>query len=676
MAKVILNPIGSKLNLPPKESPLEDILEAKRQEIKLGWGEKYRERVHAKGKMTAWERVEALADCHPGHRPEIQHPAQPWTPAQGRGDSGGPSTQHHILPIGTFVQTGSADKIAPAAGVITAFVRIENRWCMVIANDNTVASGSWWPKTPEKIIRAQEMALKLTIPVVYLVDCSGLYLPEQAKSFPGQKGAGHIFKMNSLLSNAGVPQIAGVFGDCIAGGGYMPIISDKVYMTEQAYMVIAGAALIQGAKSQNLSSKDIGGPSVHVHLSNCADFRVPDDQTCLARIREEIGRCNSSSADYYRNDAEAALPNFETTELKDMISANEAYDIRQVLARLVDDSLFMEVFEHMGHEVITGIAKISGLYVGIAANVQGLLPHPDAPQQKRPGGILYKEGVAKLATFARACDSDGIPLVWLQDVSGFDVGAEAEKQGLLGYGSSLIYANSVNQTPFMTVLLRKASGAGYYAMAGLPYDPVIQLSTCFSRLAVMEGKTLALGAFNTRPGETDAMKSLSERIEADMDPYKAAGQMDTDEIIKLSEIRSYLECLVECCYQNQGSRRIKNPRIWSLHDLALLGYPSASAIESNITANTPIANSSPVSGETFKAPLEGLFYLRSSPTEPAFIVEGQKLNPGDTVGLIEVMKCFHPLKFEGQVPMIIDKICVMDATPIKAGENILLFKSV
>ncbi|CAN0579987.1 unnamed protein product, partial [Laminaria digitata] len=204
---------------------------------------------------------------------------------------------------------------SPGAGVVTAFTRIEERWCMVIANDNTVASGAWWPKTPEKIERAQMMALRLRLPAIYLVDCSGLFLPEQSKSFSGATGAGHIFKMNSRLSDEGVPQIAGVFGDCIAGGGYMPIISDRVYMTEQAYMVIAGAALIKGAKSQHITSLDIGGPEVHVHASGCADVRVPDDETLLVRIREDVRKLPSSGADFYRHGFGAVEPAFATHEL-------------------------------------------------------------------------------------------------------------------------------------------------------------------------------------------------------------------------------------------------------------------------------------------------------------------------------------------------------------------------
>ncbi len=238
----------------------EDALAQRRAEVAAGWGDKYVQRVHAKGKLTSRERIAQLVD--PGSE---------------------------VFEVGTFVNHGDrfGDKglRSPAAGVVTAFARIEGRWCMVIANDNTVASGSWWPRTPEKIERAQMMALRLRLPTVYLVDCSGLFLPEQSHSFPGARGAGHIFKMNSLLSAHGVPQLAGVFGDCIAGGGYMPIISDRVYMTEQAYMVIAGAALIKGAKSQKITSLDIGGPEVHVHASGCADVRVPDDPTLLRALR-------------------------------------------------------------------------------------------------------------------------------------------------------------------------------------------------------------------------------------------------------------------------------------------------------------------------------------------------------------------------------------------------------
>jgi acetyl-CoA carboxylase carboxyltransferase component len=238
-----------------------------------------------------------------------------------------------------------------------------------------------------------------------------------------------------------------------------------------------------------------------------------------------------------------------------------------------------------GEEMITGIARIGGLYVGIIANNQSLIRHPEYPDQKRPGGILYREGIAKISQFSRTCNDDGIPIIWLQDISGFDIGAEAEKEGLLGYGSNLLYTNSTNTVPMITVLLRKASGAGYYAMSGIAYDPVIQLSTPITRLAVMEGRTLAIGAFRTKLDdnfeimETDeaerkkiaeGMQAVEDRITEDMDPVKSASLMDTDEVVYMRELRTYLRAMVEMSYQAIGHRRIKNPRIWAVHDLFTL----------------------------------------------------------------------------------------------------------
>jgi acetyl-CoA carboxylase carboxyltransferase component len=565
VARIVLHPIGSSLNSAAARAqrealrPLQQRLDERRQFVRAGWGPSYEERVHKKGKLTTWERIVALID--PGTTP---------------------------LAVGTLVNDGQLfgpeQRPAPGAGVVTAWCRIEGRWTMVIANDNTVASGSWWPRTPEKIERAQEMALSLRVPVVYLVDCSGLFLPEQAKSFPGRTGAGAIFKLNAKLSAAGVPQIAGVFGDCIAGGGYMPIISDVVYMTEQAYMVIAGAALIKGAKSEKITSLDIGGPDIHVHLSGCADHRAPDDPTCLARLRQEVAKLPGSAIEYYRFGAEPAPPRFDPRELGDVLPADHrhVYEMRQVMARLVDDSLLREVLPDVGQEMICGIARVSGLWIGMIANNPNLTDHPRSSERKRPGGILYRDGIAKISQFARNCNDDGIPLVWLQDISGFDIGIEAEKQGLLGYGSSLIYTNSTTTVPTLTVLLRKASGAGYYAMAGLPYDPVMQLATPLTRLAVMEGRTLAIGAFRTKLDDEFSiiassdeerekirlgMQEVEQSIAGDMDPHKAASQMDVDEVVQFEELRTWLCAFAELAYQSIGSRTIRNPRIWSMHDL-------------------------------------------------------------------------------------------------------------
>jgi 3-methylcrotonyl-CoA carboxylase beta subunit len=574
MAKVIMERIGSPIEafLDPGEfkanlehmNQLNRDYQAKRDEVKAGWGQEYVDRVHKKGKLTTWERVEMLKD---------------------------PDSK--VFPIGTFVNyglefgEGDSKRKAPGAGVVTAFIKVHNRYVVVIANDNTVASGSWWPLTPEKIERAQEIGLKLRVPVIYLIDCSGLYLPEQSKTFAGKSGAGYIFKMNSLLSAQGVPQIAGVFGDCIAGGGYMPIISDVVYMTEQAYMVIAGAALVKGGKSQKITSLTIGGPNIHVTISNCADYRAPNDENCILKIREEIAKLPTSSIKYYCYGQEPAPPLYDPAEIGGIfpIDYRVTYDIRQVIARIVDNSLFWELFPHKGREIVTGVGRINGLYVGIIANNENLTEHSIHKEAKRPGGLLYRDGIAKMTTFSRACNSDGIPIIWLQDIAGFDIGPEAEKTGLLGWGSNLLYTNSTNTVPVVTVLLRKASGAGYYAMNGRPYEPIVQLSTPLTRLAVMEGRTLAIGTFRTRldddfnivaanQEEYDAIKKgmaeVEQRITKDMDPILSARQLDADEIILLHEIRSYLETMIEMSYQCIGYRRVKNPRIWSLHDIDAL----------------------------------------------------------------------------------------------------------
>ena len=643
--RIAMTPIGQDLAIDVQTqanqaavAEKESLLLQKRAVVQDGGGEKYRHRTHSKGKMTAWERIEYVRD-----------------------------KDAPILPVGTLVnwgrifQDGSRERQAPGAGVFTVFTKILDRWVMIIANDNTVASGSWWPKSPEKIQRAQEMARALRIPVMYLVDCSGLFLPEQSKSFPGLTGAGHIFYKNAELSAEGVPQVAGVFGDCIAGGGYMPIISDRVFMTEQAYMVIAGAALIKGAKSLQLTSLDIGGPEVHVHQSGCADVRVPNDEVCLDLMRSEIAKLPSSANDFYRFGTEPQEPLFNPSELGALFPTDHrhSYDIRQVVSRIVDGSLIHEFLPHTGKEIFTAVARISGLWVGLAANVQEPQPHP-FKQGHRPGGILYREGISKLAAFSRACSDDGLPIVWLQDISGFDIGVEAEAQGLLGYGSSLIYSNSTTKSPVMTILLRKASGAGYYAMHGLPYKPTIQLSTCLTRQSVMEGQTLATAAYNTKldddyqiitqdPVERSkieaGMKKVAARIEKDMDPVLSAAQMDTDEIVCLAEIRERLCAFAEMAYQAIGHRRIKNPRIWSLHDYNVLtNGVQQSRTETDQTTVDATQWEIPEGAVVITAPMDGAFWSKPSPDQPPFVSPGQTVQQGQTVGLIEVMKTFTPIK--------------------------------
>jgi 3-methylcrotonyl-CoA carboxylase beta subunit len=712
-------------------------LDEKLATVRSGWGPEYAERVRQKGKLTAWERIRALAD-------------------EGTA----------VFEIGSLVNWGrvfkGSSRPAPGAGVITVFCRVHERWTVVVANDNTVASGAWWPLTPEKIQRAQQVARRLRLPIVYLVDCSGLFLPEQSRSFSGLTGAGHIFTDNARLAEEGVPQLAGVFGDCIAGGGYMPIISDHVVMTESAYMVIAGAALIKGAKSLHLTSLDIGGPEVHVHQSRCADERVPDDVTALRVLRDRVALLPTSAVGFYRQGVTAEPPRYPATDLDALfpVDGRESYDIEEVLARLVDHSLFHEFLPGVGREMITGVARVSGLWMGFVANRQGIVDEPGIG--KRAGGALYREGIAKISTFARSCADDGIPLVWLQDISGFDIGVEAERLGLLGYGSNLIYTNSTASMPFFTILLRKASGAGYYAMSGLPYEPVVQLSTPLTRLAVMEGRTLAIATYNSKldddfqiattdPEERrkieEGMAKTAERIEEDMDPVRAASVMDTDEIVPVSTLRAWLEVFAETSWQAMGYRRTKNPRIWSLHDLealspraAELPGPALPALERDDVFGAPtvgtwtptaspgaalteglalgtlvragrshvvivevaggsLVDVAPAGAVDFGAPLgrrgtgaavdaaprsktadagvpegvvavradtDGTLYLRPDPRTPPFVAVGQVVARQDTLGLVEVMKTFTPLR--APVAGVVEKLLAVDGAPVRAGQ--------
>jgi len=750
MARIHLHGIGSALDVVVSAgdqqtnrdhvAALDASLAEKEATVARGWGEKYVARVHDKGKLTAQERLAALID--PGTETFSLNTLVNW----GR-------------------QFAGSKRQAPGAGVFTVLARVCDRWVVVIANDNTVASGSWWPLTPEKIQRAQNVALRLRLPVVYLVDSSGLMLPEQSRSFSGPTGAGHIFTMNARLADAGVPQVAGVFGDSIAGGGYMPIISDRVVMTEGAYMVIAGAALIKGAKSLDLTSLDIGGPEVHVHQSRCADERVPDDPTALRLIREAVGQLPTSAAAFYRHGVDAVPPRHAVSELPALLPRNprHTYDILEVIARLVDSSLFHEVLPGVGREMVTGLARISGLWVGVIANRQGLVDEPGVG--KRAGGVLYREGIAKISAFARACDQDGIPLIWLQDISGFDIGVQAEHLGLLGYGSNLIYSNSTQRSPFFTVLLRKASGAGYYAMSGMPYQPIVQLSTPITRMAVMEGRTLAIAAFNSKLDDDfeiatqdpvaraeieQGMERTAARIEADMDPVRAAAVMDTDEIVPLAALRAWLVCLTEAAWQSAGSRRTKNPRIWSVHDLEALGrqavdgaaraalaadgglssptvgewHPlisegteiqSGAVVGAVVQAGRSVRLAAPsdatgvargvlvagsrvehgsrlfalgaAAGVTVDAPVEhaaagipagvtvvaadtdGTIYLRPEPGAPLFVDVDTAVARSATLGLVEVMKMFTPVRAPVAGQLI--KVLVEDGAPVVSGQALM-----
>ena len=488
-----------------------------------------------------------------------------------------------ILPLMDFAHYGDVfeftEREASRAGLLEAIITVRGRKVLVAANDVRVAAGAWWPLSPKKIQRIQKMALVLHVPVIYLVECSGLYLPEQAASFPGADGAGAIFRMQAELSMAGIVQLAAVFGDSVAGGGYMPIISDCVVMTERANIFIGGAAIAAGAKNAFLPAS-AGGPDVQVHLSGSADERVPDDACAILRLREWVSLLPTSAANFYRI-SDDIPPRYPIEDLYSCIPENPGipFDMHEVIARLVDGSLFAEISMATGTEIIAGIGHVHGLPVGIIANqTQHSVGETG---ELRPASILYREGIEKMTRFARDCAANGIPLLWIQDVAGFDIGYDAEKAGLLRLGAGLLYQNAENASnglPQMTILLRKASGAGYYAMAGLPFENTLQISTALAREQVMEPSTLARAMFgrkiqkleNTPDFEgRDArlhsmkarMEALKQKVSEESSVIYAASHLATDEIVELSSLPEYIRAFLEMCYQSTHLKH-KNARIW------------------------------------------------------------------------------------------------------------------
>jgi len=508
------------------------------------------ERLAGRQRMTARARVAALCDEN----------AQVW-------DLGVFVGQDQCIPDGP---------VPLAAGVFCALSRVCGRMAMIIANDNTQAAGAWWPGSPEKIVRAQEIALRLGVAVFYLIECAGLYLPTQNETYAGAAGAGAIFKMQARLNRSGILQVAAVFGDCIAGGGYMPLLCDRILMTEQASICIGGVALNRHSKGGRAVL--LGTPATHVHVSGCAEERVPDDAAALARLREIAQQLPSSLADFFRL-AEPLSSPYSCQDLYDLLPAgpHETYDMHNVLARLVDGGLFKALLPEYGQEIVGGLGLVDGLPTLFLANQS--LGH-SAEGRARLGGVLYREGIVKLQRLAEDAREDGIPVVWIQDVAGFDIGEEAEAEGLLRHGARLLRtltSDSMQNPPSLTILLRKASGAGFYAMKGTPFEPALIVATALTELAVMRPDTLAaamydkkIEALDTSPAGLSMKHELEERrarlIERQMQAGRveaACARGDVDAIVPLGSLRCLVASFVAASYQSAGRPR-KPKRLWTL----------------------------------------------------------------------------------------------------------------
>jgi 3-methylcrotonyl-CoA carboxylase beta subunit len=422
---------------------LSDEYRTLRSRLEQGGGPERIKRQHDQGKLTARERIAALLD-----------PDGPW------------------VEIGLLVAWDQYDQQAPAAGVVTGLGRVGGRPVVVVANDATVKAGSWWPETFKMILRAQEIAMRQRIPIIYLVDSAGVNLPYQGGVFPGQYGAARIFYYNSIMRRyLKVPQIAAVMGPCIAGGAYLPALSDVIFMVEgTSFMGGGGPNLVKGASGQGVDAETLGGATTHTSVSAVAHYRAKNDQNCLVRIREYIARLPHGPPPRRTYPA----PKRDPKELYELLPADHrmSYDVRAVLECLLDSGRLDEFQPDVAPEMICGHGAIEGRQVAVIANSRGVIKGQQKGTAPRIGGIIYTESAEKVAYFIENADRERLPLLFIQDVSGFMVGTEAEHSGIIRAGARFVEAMATATVPKLVLTVNHASGAGYYAMAVQGFDPV------------------------------------------------------------------------------------------------------------------------------------------------------------------------------------------------------------
>ncbi len=527
------------------------------ERLRQGGGPDKVERQHSQGKLTARERLEAL--CDSGSR---------------------------FVEIGLLIAYDQYDGQAPAAGVVTGLGQVAGREIVIVANDATVKAGSWWPETIKKILRAQEIAMRCRIPIVYLVDSSGVNLPYQGGVFPGQYGASRIFYYNSLMRRyLHIPQISAVMGPCIAGGAYLPALSDVILMVEgTSFMGLGGPNLVKGATGQVIDAETLGGARTHTAVSGVAHYMVKDDPACIERIRSLIERLPrrvagapphkqvtelgqrephpmiasgiDSSSSEHRADPEALYELLPTDH-------RMSYDMHEILRAILDHGRLDEFQEDLAREMICGDAEIEGMAVGVIANQRGLIKGR-AGERPRFGGIVYAESAEKVAYFIDRCDRAGVPLLFVQDVSGFMVGPEAEHEGIIRAGARFVEAMATARVPKIVLTINHASGAGYYAMAGQGFDPDFIFSWPTGRMAVMEGEAAVQAVFGpqieaAKRTETDLSPELSQAIEKVRDDYEhqldaryAGARGFVDAIVYPEDTRDVIAMALRASLQNPG----------------------------------------------------------------------------------------------------------------------------
>ena len=505
--------------------------------LRQGGGRERIDREHAKGKLTARERIQLLFD----HDSLFQE-------------------------IGLLVAYDLYDGQAPAAGVVTGIGRIAGREAVVVANDATVKAGSWWPETVRKILRAQEIAMRCRVPIVYLVDSAGVNLPYQSGVFPGQYGGGRIFFYNSVMRRyLKVPQLAAVMGQCVAGGAYLPALSDFIIMVEgTSFMGLGGPNLVKGAVGQIVDSETLGGALTHNQISGVAHFRAKNDEECISRLRDFVTELPPPQPLRVQI-KDAHGPRSPLTDIYDIIPADHRlpYDMRDVLDCLLDSGELDEFQTDYAKEMITGYARIEGIPVGIVGNQRGLVRGPAGTPPKF-GGIIYTDSAEKVAYFIETCNRHETPLLFLQDVSGFMVGTDAEHSGIIRAGARFVEAMATATVPKLVLTINHASGAGYYAMAGQGFDPDFIFSWPTGRMGVMEGESAVMALFSSeiekleRKGlqPDEKMQAEMERVrakyECELEARFAGARGFVDAIISPEDTRAVLELALRTALNNPG----------------------------------------------------------------------------------------------------------------------------
>lgn len=506
-------------------------LKHKLAKVKLGGGKSRLEKQHAQGKLSARERIDYLLD-------------------KGK----------ESIEIGAFVGDGmyEAHGGCPSGGVVVKIGYVQGKQCIVVANDATVKAGAWFPITAKKNLRAQEISIENRLPIIYLVDSAGVYLPMQDEIFPDKEHFGRIFRNNAVMSSMGITQISAVMGSCVAGGAYLPIMSDEALIVDKTGSIfLAGSYLVKAAIGEVIDNETLGGATTHCEISGVTDYKAKDDKDALDTIKNIMGKIGDYDKAGY-NRVTSAKPKEKEDDIYGIVpkSRSEQYDMLEIINRLVDNSDFEQYKEGYGKTILTGYARIDGWAVGIVANQRKVVKTKNGEMQF--GGVIYSDSADKATRFIANCNQKKIPLVFLQDVTGFMVGSKSEHGGIIKDGAKMVNAVSNSVVPKFTVVIGNSYGAGNYAMCGKAYDPRLIVAWPSAELAVMSGNSAAKvllqietaslkkkGEKITEAQENELFNKIKERYDNQISPYYAASRLWTDAVIDPLDTRKWISMGIE-----------------------------------------------------------------------------------------------------------------------------------